>query len=219
MVPSPTKLNRLIAEFQTLSETLPTLISFHSSAFLIVDEDDVSFMKLLVIGPSDTPYEDGCYIFDIFIPPTYPSYPPSVNLKIVDNFPFRFNPNLYDNGYVCLSLLGTWEGSNDERWDADSSSILQLILSIQSLIFVANPFYNEPGYLQTNEQQSNLYNLNIRQGNVEHSIINMLKKPSPFFNEIISTHFNLKKDKIVAMMRDWNIDSKFITKFQSLVQQ
>lgn len=29
----------------------------------------------------------------------------------------RFNPNLYDNGYICLSLLGTWPGRNKkEEW-------------------------------------------------------------------------------------------------------
>ena len=28
----------------------------------------------------------------------------------------RFNPNLYQNGKVCLSLLGTWSGGVDEQW-------------------------------------------------------------------------------------------------------
>jgi len=37
----------------------------------------------------------------------------------------RFNPNLYNCGKVCLSLLGTWGGSRGEGWDAHSSSALQ----------------------------------------------------------------------------------------------
>ena len=38
----------------------------------------------------------------------------------------RFNPNLYNCGKVCLSLLGTWSGAKGETWDPDSSSTLQV---------------------------------------------------------------------------------------------
>ena len=37
----------------------------------------------------------------------------------------RFNPNLYNCGKVCLSLLGTWSGGRGEGWDPHSSSALQ----------------------------------------------------------------------------------------------
>jgi hypothetical protein len=59
----------------------------------------------------------------------------------------RLNPNLYACGKVCLSLLGTWPGGGKaEKWVAATSSMLQLLVSIQSLIFVDQPFFNEPGY-------------------------------------------------------------------------
>ena len=38
----------------------------------------------------------------------------------------RFNPNLYNCGKVCLSLLGTWSGAKGETWDPSSSSTLQV---------------------------------------------------------------------------------------------
>ncbi len=38
----------------------------------------------------------------------------------------RFNPNLYNCGKVCLSLLGTWSGGKGEGWDMNSSSALQV---------------------------------------------------------------------------------------------
>ena len=38
----------------------------------------------------------------------------------------RFNPNLYNCGKVCLSLLGTWSGAKGETWDPNSSSTLQV---------------------------------------------------------------------------------------------
>jgi hypothetical protein len=46
-----------------------------------------------------------------------------------------------------LSLLGTWPGQGRaEMWDKASSSVLQLLVSIQALIFVEKPWFNEPGY-------------------------------------------------------------------------
>ena len=50
-------------------------------------------IKALIIG-KDTPYEDGCYIFDIYIPNDYPNNPPKVNLQTTGKGTFRFNPNL-----------------------------------------------------------------------------------------------------------------------------
>ena len=47
------------------------------------------------------------------------------------------------SGKVCLSLLGTWAGSASENWNPVTSTFLQVIISIQSLIFVAEPYFNE----------------------------------------------------------------------------
>ena len=49
----------------------------------------------------------------------------------------RLNPNLYENGKVCLSLLGTWSGPG---WDPDSSTLLQLLVSVQGLVLVDKPY-------------------------------------------------------------------------------
>ena len=34
--------------------------------------------RAMIIGPEDTPYENGIYLFDIFLPPEYPEVPPKV---------------------------------------------------------------------------------------------------------------------------------------------
>ena len=40
---------------------------------------------------------------------------------------FRFNPNLYADGKVCLSLLGTWHGGDSsEKWDPVRSNLMQV---------------------------------------------------------------------------------------------
>ena len=58
----------------------------------------------------------------------------------------RINPNLYNCGKVCLSLLNTWSGSHKEKWIPGVSTILQVLVSIQGLILNAKPYFNEPGY-------------------------------------------------------------------------
>lgn len=34
--------------------------------------------RALIIGPAETPYANGCFIFDIFLPSNYPNAPPQV---------------------------------------------------------------------------------------------------------------------------------------------
>lgn len=75
----------------------------------------------------------------------------------------HLNPNLYVCRKVCLSLLNTWSGSEDEMWDPDNSTMLQVLVSIQALVLNAKPYFNEPGYAGTTntphgEKQSLSYN-------------------------------------------------------------
>ena len=75
-------------------------------------------MKALIIGSKGTPYSNGCFVFDLIFNSDYPLTPPNVYLATTGNGDIRFNPNLYDSGYVCLSLIGTWSGDKTERWTA-----------------------------------------------------------------------------------------------------
>lgn len=75
----------------------------------------------------------------------------------------RLNPNLYDNGKVCLSLLNTWSGSQKEMWIPNLSTMLQVLVSIQGLILNAKPYFNEPAYARLSgtpqgEKSSHHYN-------------------------------------------------------------
>ncbi len=79
-------------------------------------------MQCIIMGPEDTPYEGGCFIFDIMCGPSYPSAAPKVLLFTTGGGSVRFNPNLYNCGKVCLSLLGTWSGDQGESWHANLSA-------------------------------------------------------------------------------------------------
>jgi len=76
------------------------------------------------MGATATPYAHGAFIFDVFFPNTYPNTSPKVNLSTTGNGQVRFNPNLYSDGKVCLSLLGTWQGVATENWDPKISTLL-----------------------------------------------------------------------------------------------
>ncbi|GFZ05666.1 ubiquitin-conjugating enzyme 25 [Actinidia rufa] len=75
-------------------------------------QDDWKILENDLPGPAGTPYHDGLFVFDVHFPPTYPDIPPMVYYY---SGGLRLNPNLYDCGKVCLSLLNTWSGNKNER--------------------------------------------------------------------------------------------------------
>ncbi|KAA6382155.1 MAG: putative Ubiquitin-conjugating BIR-domain enzyme [Streblomastix strix] len=166
--------------------------------------------EALLVGPRNTPYEGGLFEFDILLLQQYPQAPPKI--ITTGGGAVRFNPNLYNNGYVCLSLLGTWQGqSPSELWNPSQSTILQVLVSIQALVLVDEPYFNEPGYESqkgsTNgQQQSRLYNTNIRQQTVRLAMndqIEKAKKGDSEFSDVILAYFALKKEDILKTVGTW----------------
>lgn len=70
-------------ELAVLTTNLP--VAWDSSVFLRVDENRVDIIKALIIGPEGTPYQDGCFLFDIFLGPNYNQAPPSVKFMTVSD--------------------------------------------------------------------------------------------------------------------------------------
>lgn len=111
---------------------------------IFISFDDANLFdnfKVLMIGPSDTPYHHGFYLFKIKFPDNYPFAPPVVTF-ITSDGKTRFNPNLYVNGKVCLSLLNTWSGPT---WTS-CQTVRAVLMTIYSHCFNDNPLTNEPGY-------------------------------------------------------------------------
>ncbi|KAK8788226.1 hypothetical protein V5799_021998 [Amblyomma americanum] len=102
------------------------------------NECDITRIHALVVGPSGTPYEGGFFHFLLKCPPDYPMSPPRVRLMTTDGGQVTFNPHLYSNGKVCLSILGTFEGPS---W-SPAQSIGSVLISIQS-IMSENPFEDD----------------------------------------------------------------------------
>ncbi|KYQ92653.1 Baculoviral IAP repeat-containing protein [Tieghemostelium lacteum] len=202
---------RIAQEQGTLIKSLP--LNYESSVFARVDDKSIDIMQVLITGPKDTPYSGGCFLFNVVFSQTYPQAPPSVLIMTTGGGSVRFNPNLYNTGKVCLSLLGTWSGGAGENWNPQTSTLLQVLVSIQSLILVPEPFFNEPGYesqmgTPQGKQSSFAYNQNIRVATMEWAMVDMLKNPPEPFKEVVQTHFYYSREKLKNQCAEWVEESK-----------
>lgn len=207
---NPKKVRALVREVTALASSLPLFLE--SSVFLRIDETRMDVMKCIITGPEGTPYANGVFVFDIFCPPEFPSVPPLVNLQTTGSGTVRFNPNLYNCGKVCLSLLGTWRGGPNEQWNEATTTLLQVFVSIQSLIFVDQPFFNEPGYealfnTTKGELQSAAYNDTIRLATITWAMVDVLKNLPFGFEQATRLHFALKSRRIMRQTLVWLKDA------------
>ncbi|KAI1795079.1 ubiquitin conjugating enzyme family protein [Ganoderma leucocontextum] len=189
-------------ELAVLTTNLP--VAWNSSVFLRVDETRVDVIKALITGPEGTPYYNGCFLFDVFLGPNYNQSPPSVKYMTTNGGKFRFNPNLYADGKVCLSLLGTWSGPG---WIAGKSTLLQVLISIQSMILCDEPYLNEPGWANSGGTPKSLaYSANVRRMVVKTAMLGNLKTPPDPWADVIRTHFRLKAKSVIAQLDKWVAD-------------
>lgn len=188
-------------------------------------------IRVMITGPDETPYANGCFFFDIMIPPTYPHVSPKVQFLTTGGGAVRFNPNLYNCGKVCLSLLGTWAGPG---WVGGQSSLLQVLISIQSLILVPDPYYNEPAWevsrgTERGTAQSKAYNKSIRSHTlsvaIESHLTSIMNNKNQYveFESAMIAHFLEKRSLILKEIWSWVTDdaklAPTVAKISSLVEQ
>ncbi|KAL6623354.1 hypothetical protein ACP70R_033233 [Stipagrostis hirtigluma subsp. patula] len=183
---------RVQKEWKMLQDNLPDTI------FVRAFEDRMDLLRVVMVGASGTPYHDGLFFFDLQLPPSYPAVPPLVNYR---SFGLRVNPNLYPSGTVCLSLLDTFDGEGAELWSPESSSVLQVVVSIQGLVLNAQPYYNEAGYAdqagtpegRRNElpYSENAYLLTLR------TMLHVLRRPPVGFEEFVRDHFRRRGRHVI----------------------
>lgn len=113
-------------------------LSWSFSIVLRVDEDRFDFLRAVIFGTEDMPYDSGALVFDISLPLEYPGIAPNIQLLTTGSGRVRFNPNLYASGKVCLSMLGTWSG---QSW-THTSTLWQVLVCIQIIILFAQPYCN-----------------------------------------------------------------------------
>lgn len=163
------------------------------------DEENMLQAKAIIIGPKDTPFENGVLYFLIEFPTNYPFSPPKVSY--ISHSRYRIHPNLYvgksqDNfkGKVCLSIINTWSGP---KWTT-VMHIGSVLLSIQSLL-CSDPLHNEPGFEKETGIRNDTYNQVVEYDTFQNLILkNALKIHSEFicFTGIINEHIQKEKENI-----------------------
>ncbi|KAL6553451.1 Ubiquitin-conjugating enzyme E2, catalytic domain ues [Orobanche gracilis] len=171
---------RIQEEWKILEKDLPGLVY----------ESRMDLLRAVIIGAEGTPYHGGLFFFDVFFPSTYPNVPPHVHYR---SRGLRINPNLYNCGKVCLSLLNTWSGSMKEKWIPGVSTMLQVLVSIQGLILNAKPYFNEPGYANMRgtvlgEKNSLEYNERTFIYNLQTMVYNM-RRPPMYYEDFAVGYF------------------------------
>ncbi|CAI9087446.1 OLC1v1021516C1 [Oldenlandia corymbosa var. corymbosa] len=186
-------LRKVQREWSILEKDLPETI------FVRIYEENMNLLRAAIIGAPGTPYHDGLFFFDIFLPSEYPYQPPVV---YYNSGGLRVNPNLYESGKVCLSLLNTWTGSGSEVWNPEKSTVLQVLLSLQALVLNEKPYFNEAGYdsqvgKAEGEKNSVSYNENAFLVSCK-SMLYVLRKPPKHFEALVGEHFRQRYKSILA---------------------
>jgi len=170
----------------------------------------------MIIGPKNTPYFGGFFFFEIEFPKNYPKKPPSIKFLTIDG-KVRFNPNLYENGKVCLSILGTWSGPG---WKP-VMNLRSILLSIRSLLG-EYPIQNEPGFdkvLPTDKISIN-YNYFIIYNTYKLAFISVLNskfnKYSKFFKKAIKNETKKNYEQMKNDLLSYNLSLKTI-KFGKII--
>ncbi|ODV93500.1 hypothetical protein PACTADRAFT_52076, partial [Pachysolen tannophilus NRRL Y-2460] len=123
---------RLMRDFKRMQSDAPGGVSASPLP------DNVMTWNAVIIGPADTPFEDGTFRLVLQFDEQYPNKPPSV--KFISEM---FHPNVYASGELCLDIL-------QNRW-SPTYDVASILTSIQSLL-------NDPNIASpANVEAANLY--------------------------------------------------------------
>jgi ubiquitin-conjugating enzyme E2 A len=89
--------------------------------------DNVMTWNAVIIGPADTPFEDGTFRLVMQFEEQYPNKPPAV--KFISQM---FHPNVYATGELCLDIL-------QNRW-SPTYDVAAVLTSIQRWVLAATHY-------------------------------------------------------------------------------
>jgi len=90
-------------------------------------ENNIMKWAAIIVGPKDTPWNQGGFKILLEFSEDYPNRPPIITFCNIN----IFHPNIYLDGKLCLDLLG-------KRW-SPLYGVASILSSIQSLLCDPNP--------------------------------------------------------------------------------
>jgi len=110
-----------------LNNELKTLLDEPLKEFELTNYENIMIWEGIIIGPPNTPFENGRFPIKFTFDSDYPFNPPSI--KFLTSI---FHPNIYRDGKICLDILET------QNW-APATQVKTIILSLIVLFLDPNP--------------------------------------------------------------------------------
>lgn len=200
MSPTPLALKRAVRDVKIATESSALAAQ---GIYYMPDENNIMHGIAMLVGQKDTPYVGGYYFLDITFPDDYPFSPLKVQ-SLTQDGRTRFNPNLYVDGKVCLSVLNTWH--EGPQW-CGIQSLESVLLVIMSDVLSEIPLQGEPAYRTCGmSDESQIYNRIVFHSNVQTAVINMLKSPPRFavnFMEQMKEQYTKNKKHILKAVNKY----------------
>ncbi|MCJ1284649.1 Ubiquitin-conjugating enzyme E2 2 [Xylographa opegraphella] len=155
---------RLMRDFKRMQTDPPAGVSASPIA------DNVMTWNAVIMGPADTPFEDGTFRLVMHFEEQYPNKPPGV--KFISQM---FHPNVYGTGELCLDILqNRWSPTYDvaailtsiQRYEIkySHSQSIHTFTSRKDKSDTARSLLNDPNTSSpANVEASNLYKDNRRE--------------------------------------------------------
>ncbi|KAI0446477.1 UBC-like protein [Xylaria telfairii] len=208
-----TAVTRMMAERAGLEEENPDYKVFFK-------DDNMLDFEAYIYGPEDSLYRHKLVKLRFTIPDQYPLMPPQVHF--VQYSGGRVHPNLYVDGKVCLSILGTWPG---EPW-TPGLSIHVVLISIRSILD-NEPYRHEPDCGNYPEYNMFVQFTTWRSLLLDHLQYETYEPAKPFLKDFVRAHstgimgdiyheHHLNKDVIIMTnpYSDWT----FVPDYDRLVE-
>lgn len=108
----------------------------------------------------------------------------------------------FQRGSLLIFFRTAWSGEKSESWDPANSTLLQVLVSIQGLVLVSQPYYTEPGYESQREtEQGRVNSKNYSEAAyvlARRFVLHALNKPvKGFEKELQSVYFDQGRFKSV----------------------
>jgi len=130
---SAVELTRLSLPKETTSRIQKELIQLlkdpHPAIDVYVNDNDMTFWKVIIEGPSSTPYEGGCWLAYLKFPENYPNTAPEIRFVTP-----ILHCNINNYGRVCHSIF--------DRNYVPSTSVSVLLQCVYGLLL--NPDVSDP---------------------------------------------------------------------------
>ncbi|KAI3904241.1 hypothetical protein MKW92_035788 [Papaver armeniacum] len=205
---STEKHDRIMQEWERLKTGLP------ESTYVRVYENNVA--RAVIIGGAGTLYRDGLFFFDIILPPSYPNVPPEVHSYYtcalsylqgagIDTHRIDTRWSLYQSDKLLVA-----------KWNPNTSTILDILLSIQLVFQTENPQKNNHGMNINDPRLQKGFKIGFRTDESFDSnerlfkancltMLAILKNPPKHFEEFVAQHFRDRAETILTLCNRFKI--------------